>query len=712
MLSSIRLTLRKKSTLIAPLLLAVFCLSATDVLATHFRYGHLSWRVRRDLGSNVAEFTLFNAFRRDGYPGRGADGHPITGDIITDTIGETVLNFGDGASLGTLDYIVIAYDPVANWVFCKALADRNNIGLPLVHTYSRPGPWVADINTCCRITDSVNASELPYRVLTRVNTDADTFAPVSTLPPIVHCQAGGVCTFFVPAADADGDTLRYRLPSLPEAGFLPESVGLSVNPVNGQLSWNTAGRALGLYSVQVTIEAHHPVSDFLKSQTAVDFLINVTSVVPGTPPVFDQSTKFSCGDTFDYVVGKPLTLPVSAHDNDPGNIVTLNAIGLPAGASMTPGLPGSGNPISSTFNWTPSSTQGGPHVIVFTATDNQGLQSQCGAIVDVKVDTDGDGLPDDWEINGYRYKGTFVNLPALGANPNHKDIFVEIDYMTGHQPKPEAIDIVRNSFARVPNNLFAIPNPDGADGITLHVNVDDEFPHQDQFGTNIEVNMKKTYFWTEFDTFKLTHFSEALSLSHHYGLFIHDGPAGAGGIARGSDFIVSLGSTPSTSGGGGEGGTITNQANAFMHELGHNLGLQHGGFESEPNYKPNYLSVMNYAFGDTGLLVNGTTVIDYSRFELPPLNEMDLDETVGLNGGSTITNYGTFWFCGFQRSTLNANGAINWNCNTKSNEKSVIADINGDGSLTTLRSYNDWANINFRGGLMVLVSRCPFRPKH
>ena len=119
MLTSIRLTLRKKSTLIVPLLLAVFCLSATDVLATHFRYGHLSWRVRRDLGSNVAEFTLFNAFRRDGYSGRGADGHPITGDIITDTIGETVLNFGDGTSLGTLDYIVIAYDPVANWVFCK-----------------------------------------------------------------------------------------------------------------------------------------------------------------------------------------------------------------------------------------------------------------------------------------------------------------------------------------------------------------------------------------------------------------------------------------------------------------------------------------------------------------------------------------------------------------------------------------------------------------
>src|SRR5262249_18161151 len=36
-------------------------------------------------------------------------------------------------------------------------------------------------------------------------------------------------------------------------------------------------------------------------------------------------------------------------------------------------------------------------------------------------------------------------------------------------------------------------------------------------------------------------------------------------------------------------------AGAFMHELGHNLGLHHGGDE-DLNYKPNYISVMNYFF--------------------------------------------------------------------------------------------------------------------
>jgi hypothetical protein len=47
-----------------------------------------------------------------------------------------------------------------------------------------------------------------------------------------------------------------------------------------------------------------------------------------------------------------------------------------------------------------------------------------------------------------------------------------------------------------------------------------------------------------------------------------------------------------------------------MHELGHDLGLQHGGANSD-NCKPNYMSVMNY---DHFLIqrLDGSSVIDYS----------------------------------------------------------------------------------------------------
>ena len=51
-----------------------------------------------------------------------------------------------------------------------------------------------------------------------------------------------------------------------------------------------------------------------------------------------------------------------------------------------------------------------------------------------------------------------------------------------------------------------------------------------------------------------------------------------------------------------------------MHELGHNLGLRHGGGDNT-NRKPNFLSVMNYAFQLTGLTRDGSNgVFDYSMF--------------------------------------------------------------------------------------------------
>jgi hypothetical protein len=54
--------------------------------------------------------------------------------------------------------------------------------------------------------------------------------------------------------------------------------------------------------------------------------------------------------------------------------------------------------------------------------------------------------------------------------------------------------------------------------------------------------------------------------------------------------------------------TVMNQGGTFMHELGHNLGLRHGGgsdlngdAEDTPTFKPNYLSVMNYKFQLVGI---------------------------------------------------------------------------------------------------------------
>lgn len=113
----------------------------------------------------------------------------------------------------------------------------------------------------------------------------------------------------------------------------------------------------------------------------------------------------------------------------------------------------------------------------------------------------------------------------------------------------------------------------------------------------------------------------------------------------GGDSLIALGNWPQSD------VTWNVKAGVFMHELGHGLGLTHGGLyydalaqnpndytpTTEANCKPNFLSVMNYAF-TVDLLDN--VALDYSEELLPSLNEP--------NGPSTpfTSNYysETAWF--------------------------------------------------------------------
>ena len=82
------------------------------------------------------------------------------------------------------------------------------------------------------------------------------------------------------------------------------------------------------------------------------------------------------------------------------------------------------------------------------------------------------------------------------------------------------------------------------------------------------------------------------------------------------------------------------QASTWLHELGHNLGLMHGGSQAltvsppdplEPNCKPNYQSVMSYLYQVNGLIdATGERQINYSGEVLGPLSENSLNESTGL----------------------------------------------------------------------------------
>lgn len=140
--------------------------------------------------------------------------------------------------------------------------------------------------------------------------------------------------------------------------------------------------------------------------------------------------------------------------------------------------------------------------------------------------------------------------------------------------------------------------------------------------------------------------------------------------------------------------------------MGHNLGLRHGG-EDHTQWKPNYLSVMNYSFQTRGLIQGGTMGhFDYSRYDLADIDENSLDETNGINlPGGLSTTLGTMWFCALDdlRVDLDAR-AVDFNCDGDQADSSVSANINrgmswnNNSSLDTLTSQNDWTNLVYTGG--------------
>lgn len=346
-------------------------------------------------------------------------------------------------------------------------------------------------------------------------------------------------------------------------------------------------------------------------------------------------------------------------------------------------------------------------------------------------DTDGDALPDDWESSGVTIDGVFIDLPAMGADPRHKDVFVHVEWLQPDparpgalfKPRPRALKIVSDAFLRA----APVVNPDGKPGVRLHVDAgpdsvmnpltgqkwgslsrtgNDDLPYQALTG---RLDASGEYDWSDVEALKRMHFLPAKRAAvFHYAVFLNTRPGGAGdtsGTSRGiagGDFLVSLGHPAWSGANAASIGTDHEQAGTFMHELGHNLGLRHGGFEGNPNGKPNYLSVMNYPFQTGGLLrSNGTQrEFDYSRTALPPLDETALDENAGIGDPAMHL---TLWRCGppappalYFRRFLPSR-ALDWNVDGVRGV-AVATDINCDGTRGTLTGFADWPELVFDGG--------------
>jgi hypothetical protein len=197
----------------------------------------------------------------------------------------------------------------------------------------------------------------------------------------------------------------------------------------------------------------------------------------------------------------------------------------------------------------------------------------------------------------------------------------------------------------------------------------------------------------------------------------------------GDDLIVAFGGRYDQTGGQAPP-TIINQAATIMHELGHNLGLDHGGpydgtTDTTLNYKPNFISVMNYAYQlqgistadridrtnctsdhtDTGTIVPCPVRIDFQDTvpdSLTPtgvLHNLDehggmLYETNGVNTGNNDVVY--YYHPG--RTAAPGQGAIDFDKNNDNGVEAPIptdTEINNDTNIELLVSHRDWNAIRY-----------------
>jgi hypothetical protein len=561
--------------------------------------------------------------------------------------------------------------------------------------------------------------------ISSITTTGQAFSQFNGCPTVL--QSGTNCTVDVIFAPVAPGVVTGTLSIADNASGSPHTAALTGTGTPGSASISPGN----LSFIDQTVGTGSFLRPIVTLTNTGSAAFNITSLTLSSTPDFEITTS-PCASQGSLAPGGSCTVSLEFHPTSVGaKTATLTVLT-------------SNSTVAQTVTITGNGLSGNPAVL-----------PNC-------VDSDGDGLCDDWETNGVwvRTSATsekFVDLPSMGADPKHKDIFIQADFMSTtalpagdhtHKLKLSALAQLISAF-----NVSPVTNPDLTNGIHLHIDCGydctmdpvkktlwgntslaqslTEITTLDTVNTAASTNFD----WSSFDAQSTAFSASGRKLIFHHLIMAHDLRTGdsTSGISRNgatvaafrtgaSDFIVSLGSWANNT------GTALDQAGTLMHELGHNLSLQHGG-RDEDNYKPNYFSVMNYNMQTSGLIIDGKNgYIDYSRFTLPTLNEAALNEQVAINvtaagypgsyGSPSADRFGTYYYCRTDDTTKvsphvvsSVLGSVNWNCNMQRTvvgttvtltpyiDKTLVSDdINGDKVTSQLKSITDWPLLVFTGG--------------
>jgi len=357
------------------------------------------------------------------------------------------------------------------------------------------------------------------------------------------------------------------------------------------------------------------------------------------------------------------------------------------------------------------------------------------------VDADKDGIPNTAKVAGGTFAG--LDLYAMGARPGQRDLFIHLERLQsandpGLVPQRAALDKVVQAFKGHNihvhfdvGNLFGPALAPADYNLSGDVNFERPFIKCTQLPKGL-IDADKgcsnlhEYSSGGFDVRRRPIFRFALLASTQ----LQGGKCGPGikcssGHAErpGNKFLITLGQWHLSIQGARNNNKLANyQAGTIMHELGHTLGLQHGGFE-DTNFKPNYFSIMNYNYQLRGLPANAagmgpteryyyvwnhefdspvpghgtansyracdvpdgpcleTMIIDYSDGSGKSLDEAALDERQNIGRGA------------------DANAFADWNFNSRVDAKSYGRNIiSRGGPRQVLRDHDDWSALTLVSG--------------